>query len=48
VQKIGEKRGIGLFLLREILAITGIMIEETGSPVNGARFEILVPEGCTG
>jgi PAS domain S-box-containing protein len=44
-RKIGDKRGMGLFLIREILAITGITIEETGKPGEGARFEILVPEG---
>ena len=36
---------MGLFLIREILALTGITIRETGVPGSGARFEILVPEG---
>jgi len=36
---------MGLFLIREILALTGISIRETGVPGSGARFEILVPEG---
>jgi len=40
-----EKKGIGLFLVREILSITGITIRETGEPGKGARFEILVPKG---
>jgi len=40
----GDRAGMGLFLVREILAITGIAIEETGLPGKGARFEILVPE----
>ncbi|HWQ65380.1 MAG TPA: transporter substrate-binding domain-containing protein [Methanospirillum sp.] len=40
-----EKKGIGLFLTREILSITGMTIQETGEPGNGARFEILVPKG---
>ncbi|HVP97114.1 PAS domain S-box protein [Methanoregula sp.] len=44
-RKIGEKKGMGLFLVREILAITGITISETGTPGEGARFEIQVPEG---
>ncbi|MCK9580220.1 MAG: PAS domain S-box protein [Methanoregula sp.] len=35
----------GLFLSREVLAITGLSIRETGEPGNGVRFEILVPEG---
>ncbi len=37
--------GLGLFLSREILSITGITIAETGEPGKGARFEIVVPEG---
>jgi signal transduction histidine kinase len=40
-----EKKGMGLFLSREILSITGISIRETGEPGTGARFEIFVPEG---
>lgn len=35
----------GLFFSREVLAITGLSIRETGVPGSGARFEILVPEG---
>jgi len=41
----GKHSGLGLFLSREILAITGMAIRETGEPGKGARFEILVPEG---
>lgn len=41
----GKHTGIGLFLAREILAITGLSIRETGKSGNGARFEIIVPEG---
>jgi signal transduction histidine kinase len=41
----GKNTGLGLFLSREILAITGITIFETGEPGQGARFEMLVPEG---
>ncbi|NMB79331.1 MAG: PAS domain-containing sensor histidine kinase, partial [Methanomicrobiales archaeon] len=41
----GKHTGLGLFLSREILAITGITIRETGEPGRGARFEITVPEG---
>jgi PAS domain S-box-containing protein len=36
--------GLGLFLSREILAITGITITETGKPGAGARFEMVVPD----
>ncbi len=41
----GSHTGLGLFLVKEILSITGITIRETGEPGEGARFEILVPEG---
>ena len=41
----GKNTGLGLFLSREILAITGIGIQETGVPGKGARFEICVPAG---
>ena len=41
----GKHTGLGLFLSREILSITGITITETGEPGKGARFEILVPKG---
>lgn len=39
----GMNTGLGLFLAREILAITGITIQETGEPGRGARFELLCP-----
>ena len=41
----GQHTGLGLFLVREILALTGISITETGKEGSGARFEILVPNG---
>ncbi|MCK9579005.1 MAG: HAMP domain-containing histidine kinase [Methanoregula sp.] len=41
----GKDSGLGLFLIREILGITGITIRETGEPGKGARFELTVPEG---
>ena len=41
----GKHTGLGLFLSREILSITGIAITETGTPGEGARFEICVPGG---
>jgi PAS domain S-box-containing protein len=43
-RRFEEKRGIGLFLTREILSVTGIRITETGEPGKGARFELLVPK----
>jgi len=43
----GKNTGLGLALSREILDITGITIEETGTPGTGARFEMTVPaENC--
>jgi PAS domain S-box-containing protein len=42
----GKHTGLGLFLSREILAITDITISETGEPGKGARFEMVVPEGA--
>ena len=41
----GKNTGLGLFLSREILGITGITITENGEPGKGARFEITVPKG---
>jgi PAS domain S-box-containing protein len=41
----GKNTGLGLFLIREILSITGITIHETGDPGIGVRFEITIPEG---
>jgi PAS domain S-box-containing protein len=42
----GKNTGLGLFLAREILDITGITIRERGEPGTGARFEITVPKGA--
>ena len=39
-----ERKGMGLFLAREILSVTGITIRETGETGKGARFEIRVPK----
>ena len=36
----------GLFLAKEILEITGIVIRETGTFGAGARFEMVVPKGA--
>jgi len=40
-----KKKGIGLFLAREILEITSMTIKECGEPGKGARFEIFIPKG---
>jgi sensor histidine kinase YesM len=37
--------GFGMFLSKEILALTGITIEEKGGPGKGARFVLTVPPG---
>jgi PAS domain S-box-containing protein len=42
----GARNGMELFLVREILSITGITIRETGEPGKGARFEMTVPKGA--
>ncbi|MEA2033895.1 MAG: PAS domain S-box protein, partial [Euryarchaeota archaeon] len=39
----GRHTGYGLFLVQEILAITGISIQETSEEGKGACFEIIVP-----
>ena len=41
----GKNTGLGLFLIREVLAITGTTINECGQQGHGARFEIIVPPG---
>jgi len=41
----GKNTGLGLYLSREILSITGITIAETGVAGKGVRFEITVPTG---
>jgi signal transduction histidine kinase len=41
----GKHTGLGLFLSREILSITGITIIETGEENKGVRFEIHIPTG---
>ncbi|MFA4860885.1 PAS domain S-box protein [Methanoregula sp.] len=43
-REYGKNTGLGLFLAREILAITGITITETGDVGHGVRFEISIPE----
>ncbi|MFH0967058.1 MAG: ATP-binding protein, partial [Methanobacteriota archaeon] len=44
-QGYGKHTGIGLFIVREILAITGLSIRECGIEGEGAKFEISVPAG---
>jgi PAS domain S-box-containing protein len=45
-QQYFKNTGVGLYLSREILAMTGITITETGTEGQGARFEIHVPDGA--
>jgi len=42
----GSHTGLGLAISRDILALTGLDVKETGVPGKGARFEILVPAGA--
>ncbi len=44
-QGVGRNTGLGLFLAREILESMGMSIEETGTPGEGARFEIGIDIG---
>jgi signal transduction histidine kinase len=41
----GKGTGWGLFIVREILAATGMTITETGEEGKGVRFEITLPPG---
>nr|WP_319376147.1 PAS domain S-box protein [uncultured Methanoregula sp.] len=41
----GKNTGLGLFLSREILSITGLSIQENGTAGNGVRFDIIAPRG---
>jgi PAS domain S-box-containing protein len=42
-RRYGKNTGLGLTLSREILAVTGIRIVETGEAGKGARFELHIP-----
>ena len=42
----GRNTGLGLYLAREILGITGVTIAEEGTPGAGARFVIHFPPGA--
>lgn len=44
-KSVGKNTGLGLFLVRGILSITGLEIKETGIEGTGATFEITVPPG---
>jgi PAS domain S-box-containing protein len=43
IRKHFKHTGFGLYLSREILGITGLLIRENGRPGKGARFEISIP-----
>jgi PAS domain S-box-containing protein len=40
----GTNTGLGMFLIKSILGITNISIKETGTPREGIRLEMFVPE----
>jgi len=42
-KSVGKNTGLGLFLVKSILSITGMEIRERGLEGEGARFEILIP-----
>ena len=41
----GDHTDLGLFMVKKVLSITGITIEENGAPGKGVRFEMRVPNG---
>ncbi|AGB01089.1 PAS domain S-box protein [Methanoregula formicica] len=41
----GKNTGLGLFVIEQILSISGITIAETGEPGKGARFVMHIPAG---
>ena len=43
IRGVGSGTGLGLFLIREILNVSGMSIKETGKFGSGAKFEIQVP-----
>jgi signal transduction histidine kinase len=45
-QGYGKNTGFGLFFIREVLGITGLIIRETGIPGSGVLFEITVPKAA--
>jgi PAS domain S-box-containing protein len=45
IRGYGKNTGLGLFLVREILSLTGITIRETGVEGEGVRFEMTIPKG---
>jgi PAS domain S-box-containing protein len=46
IRGYGSQKGMGLYLAKEILSITGITIIENGELGKGARFAITVPKGA--
>ncbi|KAF1076425.1 PAS domain S-box protein [Methanogenium sp. MK-MG] len=42
----GSNTGYGLYLIREMLGLTGITIEETGTVGRGATFSLTIPPGA--
>lgn len=42
-REVGSNTGLGLFLAKEVLSMTGIAIREDGEPGTGARFVIEAP-----
>ncbi|MDD3042597.1 MAG: histidine kinase N-terminal 7TM domain-containing protein [Methanosarcinaceae archaeon] len=44
-KSVGKNTGLGLFLVKEILSITGLEIKEVGREGEGAEFVITVPAG---
>jgi len=45
LQGYGKHTGEGMFLIRELLSLIDCTITETGTPKEGARFELGIPSG---
>jgi len=43
--KPGREDGMGLFLVKEVLGVTGLTIREDGEPGKGVRFVVSLPPG---
>jgi hypothetical protein len=41
----GKHNGLRMFLIKEIFSITRMTIRETGTYLQGVRFEIRIPAG---
>jgi PAS domain S-box-containing protein len=45
LREVAKSSGFGMFFIHDILDISDMMIQETGDPEKGVRFEITIPKG---